>query len=216
MVLYCRGAALSPVRSCTGSLRPCKICWILHNAIMTHVSSRFHRQSIRLKGYDYAQPGAYFVTVVTYQRECLFGDVVNGEMVLNTFGNCVRDEWFRTSDLRSNIELYDEEMVVMPNHVHGIIWIIDSDQGRGAASLRPYQRSNVVPDSLGAIVRAFKSAVTYRINGMRDTRNAKVWQRNYYEHIIRDEEELINICNYIDTNPLNWLEDQLYPLPSPG
>jgi len=174
------------------------------------------RRSIRLKNYDYTQPGAYFVTIVTYQRECLFGEVIEGEIVLNAFGKASRDEWFRTAVLRTNVRVFPDEMIAMPNHIHGIIWIIDSDQGRGAASLRPYYTPHVVPDSLGAIVRAFKSAVTYRINGMRDTRKAKVWQRNYYEHIIRNEGELINIWNYIDTNPLNWQEDQLYPSPSPG
>jgi hypothetical protein len=124
------------------------------------------RHSIRLKGYDYTRSGAYILTIVTYQRECLFGELVEGEIISNAFGVAARDEWFRTAELRSNVRLFSDEMVAMPNHIHGILWIagIEMDVGRGAASLRPYETPQVVPDSLGTIVRAFKSAVTYRIN----------------------------------------------------
>ncbi len=84
-----------------------------------------HRRSIRLKGYDYTQAGAYFITICSHQRGHVFGGIVNGEMKLNTWGEAVREEWFKTAALRDNVELYDEEFVVMPNHVHGIVWLND-------------------------------------------------------------------------------------------
>ena len=111
-----------------------------------------HRHSIRLKGYDYTQAGAYFITIVTYQHQPLFGEVVNGEMVLNELGQIAQKEWFRTAELRSYVELFEDEFVVVPNHAHGIIRIIKNDPmvGGGAdvggwmgvGALRPYQNNN--------------------------------------------------------------------------
>jgi len=86
-----------------------------------------HRRSIRLKGYDYSQPGAYFITICTHERECLFGEIVNNEMVLNDYGKIVYEEWFLSAKIRNEIELYENEFVVMPNHIHGIVWIIAND-----------------------------------------------------------------------------------------
>jgi putative transposase len=102
---------------------------------MTYDPHKHHRRSIRLPGYDYTQPGAYFVTFVAHDRECLFGDVVDGVMRLNAFGEIVRDEWFRTAVVRPYVMLDPNEFVVMPNHVHGIIWITG---GRGDPVGRPY------------------------------------------------------------------------------
>jgi putative transposase len=102
---------------------------------MTYDPHKHHRRSIRLPGYDYTQPGAYFVTIVTHDRECLFGEVVDGVMWLNAFGEIVRDEWFRTAVVRPYVMLDPDEFVVMPNHVHGIIWITG---GRGDPVGRPY------------------------------------------------------------------------------
>ena len=95
-----------------------------------------HRRSIRLKGYDYTQPGAYFVTIVTHNRTHLFGQVVNGEMVQNVFGKIVEEEWFRTAQVRPYVELFEHEFVVMPNHIHGIIWIVEHDD---VGAQRPHQ-----------------------------------------------------------------------------
>jgi len=197
--------------------------------------NRHHRRSIRLKGYDYTQPGAYFVTMVTYERICLFGEIVDGEMRANDYGQIVRDEWFQTAVLRPYVVLHPDEFVVMPNHVHGIIWIVGDDdmdivgvgaQRRYVGAQRRYvgaQRrcaptindavggatpTNVIPGSLGAIVRAFKSAVTKRINVLRSTPGAPVWQRNYYEHIIRYGRPLNAIRRYILDNPLRWYLDR--------
>ena len=96
-----------------------------------------HRRSIRLQGYDYTQNGAYYITIVTYQRLHLFGEVVNGEMKLNELGKIAHDEWFKTAELSPYVKLFEGDFVVMPNHVHGIIWI-ENDIVRGRASLRPY------------------------------------------------------------------------------
>ncbi|MHB8086671.1 MAG: transposase [Anaerolineaceae bacterium] len=93
-----------------------------------------HRRSIRLADYDYSAEGGYYITIVTQGRVCLFGEVIDGEMHLNDFGKIVWEEWFRTAKLRQNVELMEDEFVVMPNHIHGIIWIIES-LGRGSLPL---------------------------------------------------------------------------------
>ncbi|HQM13590.1 MAG TPA: transposase, partial [Anaerolineae bacterium] len=94
---------------------------------MPYDPTRHHRRSIRLEGYDYTQPGAYFITLCTQNREYLFGAVVEGEMRLNEWGEIAREEWFTTARLRPYVRLDEREFVVMPNHVHGIIWIVDDD-----------------------------------------------------------------------------------------
>jgi REP element-mobilizing transposase RayT len=162
-----------------------------------------HRRSIRLKGYDYSQAGAYFVTICTQNRECLFGDVLNGEMVLNDAGKIVADEWMRTGEIRDEIEL--DEWVVMPNHFHGIVMIRRGD--RPVAPTLPGPR----PKSIGSLMSGFKSAVTKRINDIRNSPGAKIWQRNYYEHIICNENELNSIREYIVNNPLKWEFDRENP-----
>ena len=176
---------------------------------------KHHRRSIRLQDYDYTQPGAYFITLVTWQREELFGQAVNGEMRLNEFGKIVREEWFKTAELRSNVALHEDEFVVMPNHVHGIIWIVDVDgvgaQRRCAPTKDRAPAKAIASNSIPAIVRAYKSAVTYRINTLRGTPSAPVWQRNYYEHIVRDDKEFWATLNYIRDNPLKWQEDRENP-----
>ncbi len=180
---------------------------------------RYHRRSIRLKGYDYTQPGAYFVTICTHGREMLFGRVVGGEMALNEFGEIVREEWFKTARVRPYVRLYEDEFVVMPNHIHGIIWIVEVDpdddddvgERRRRAPTSHEQVCRPVPGSLPTIVRAFKSAATKRINLLRDTQGARVWQRNYYERIIRDERALNAIRRYIIANPMRWSLDRHNP-----
>lgn len=183
---------------------------------MKYDPQKHHRRSIRLKGYDYTRTGAYFLTICTYQRMHLFGEIVKGEMVLNDVGKIARDEWFKTSKLRPHVKLNEDEFMIMPNHGHGIIWIVDdgNDVGalRGNAQSRAEQRSaptkTVKPHSLGAVVRAYKSAVTYAANTADKTRGSVLWQRNYYEHIIRNDRELNNIRWYIINNPLNWQLDR--------
>jgi putative transposase len=190
--------------------------------IMNQIPNNHRRRSIRLKGYDYTQPGAYFITICTHQRAHVFGVIVDGEMRLNRWGEIVRTEWFKTAELRPNVEMHEEEFVVMPNHVHGIIWLVENVvalrrnakvENGDLSNEQAEQRSapTVKADSLGAIIRAYKSAVTYAINKLENSRGAVVWQRNYYEHVIRNEEELSTIVRYIDYNPDAWQLDRDNP-----
>jgi len=173
------------------------------------------RHSLRMKGYDYSLEGAYFVTIATYQRVCLFGEATNGKIVLNTNGNIAFEQWIRLQQrfLPSNFP----KLVIMPNHIHGIIHIVrgaGEEYGQvtfGIPPQRPYSYSRVTSSSLGVIVRAYKASVTYRINAMRGYTNPPIWQRNYYDHIIRNEQEYQVIWDYIDTNPETWTDDQLHP-----
>ncbi len=175
-------------------------------------SHRHHRRSIRLKGYNYTHPGAYFVTICTYEHSCLFGRVVDGKMRLNGYGEMVRDEWFRSVNIRSEIELYPDEFVVMPNHIHGIVWIVDNVGATGRSPLPShYPPRGPAKHSLSSFIAGFKSAVTKRINRHRHTPGGVVWQRNYYEHIIRTELALNAIRQYIRDNPLRWHLDQYNP-----
>ena len=173
------------------------------------MSRELHRRrSIRLKGYDYTQPGAYFVTICTHGRAMLFGRVVDGEMALNAYGEIVREEWFRTAQVRPYVELFPDEFVVMPNHIHGIVWIVGATRRVAPTNGHPH---GPVPGSLGAIIGQFKSIVTKRINALRGTPGAPVWQRNYYEYIIRTERALDAIRRYIAANPLRWDLDRYNP-----
>ena len=193
-----------------------------------------NRQSIRLPGYDYSTPGGYFITVVTFRRECLFGEISGGGMKLSPIGEIVRREWFKTAELRPYVELREEEFVVMPNHAHGIIWISDGDLDEnigarvdmvgarrnvdvGARRRRAPTASETATEQFGkpmkgsipTIVRAFKSAVTYCAG--RELNSANLWQRNYYEHIIRDTQDYERIATYIAQNPANWVKDEENP-----
>ena len=182
---------------------------------MRYEPGTHHRRSIRLPSHDYGEEGPYLVTVCTDERLHLLGRVLGSGVALTSFGEVASEEWSRTSDLREGIEL--DEFIVMPNHVHGIVWIVREATVVGAqraAPLRPDagQRFAVHAGSLGAIVRAFKSATTRRINELRCTPGATFWQRNYYERVIRDERELSAIREYILDNPRKWNEDVHNPL----
>ena len=200
---------------------------------MNHVSDRHQRRSIRLQGYDYAQAGAYFVTICTQGRASLFGDVFEDEMRLNTTGWMVHAGWVGLPDHYAGVEL--DTFVVMPNHFHGIVVIADDQNGVGAglkpartgvdsagsdlvgAGLKP-ARTKPAPTTGGRrhglpeIVRGFKTFSARRINESRQTPGVSVWQRNYHEHIIRDEASLCRIREYILNNPLQWALDRENPL----
>lgn len=168
-----------------------------------------HRRSIRLPNYDYTCPGAYFVTVCVQNRECLFGDVVGGSVQLNEWGRMVHDEWLRTETLRSNVRLY--AFVVMPNHFHAIVTIDEFRRGTARRAPTTERFGRPVSGSLPTIMRAFKSAATKRINRLRTSPGVPVWQRNYYERIIRDDGEIHRIREYIAANPTHWAEDENHP-----
>lgn len=175
-----------------------------------------HRRSIRLPGYDYSQPGAYFITIVTHNRACLFGNVEGEEVRLYVAGDIVRKEWLRTGDIRPNVEL--DAFVIMPNHIHGIIVLgcnalDESRPGEGTLQRAPTVERFGKPtcNTIPTIVRLLKSVTTKRINDLRASPGTPVWQRNYHEHVIRDEAELECIREYIQSNPCNWAEDSENP-----
>jgi REP element-mobilizing transposase RayT len=162
-----------------------------------------------LKGYDYGQTGSYFVTVCAYNRECLFGNIVDGNMVLNEYGMIVRDEWEKSSNIRLEIKL--DSFIVMPNHFHGIVFIAGANNAVGANGRSPLHRTGMGSKTLSSFVAGYKSAVTKRINELRQNPGIPVWQRNYYEHIIRGEDELNRIREYIVNNPVQWDNDRNNP-----
>ena len=168
------------------------------------------RESIRLKEYDYGQPGAYFVTICTHRRVCLFGEAMEDGIVLNDMGKFVEREWMISSEIRQEIQL--DAFVVMPNHMHGIVVICDHNPvgATGRSPLHSHHRT-LPPKSLGSFVAGFKSSITKKINQLRATPGQPVWQRNYYEHVIRNEIDLEEIREYIQNNPLKWLEDENHP-----
>jgi len=179
---------------------------------MKYDPEKHHRRSIRIPNFDYSQDGWYFVTICSHQRERLFGDVVDGVMVINKFGDIVNSEWIRTAQLRHYITL--DEFVVMPNHIHGIINInIDGVGAHGNVPLHKPQIEKFgksTKNSIPTIVKLFKSTITKQINEIRHSPGVHIWQKNYYEHIIRDEIDLNRIRQYIQNNPLKWPEDKYF------
>ena len=181
---------------------------------MKYDPEKHHRRSVRLRGYDYSQAGAYFVTICTQGRACLFGDVADGEMRLNEIGNIVADSWRWLALQYDYVEL--DEWMIMPNHLHGIVVIIDDDDGGGRGGSRTAPTGdprNATPKRkpIGGLIGAFKTVSTKHINIMRGTPGMPVWQRNYYEHIIRNEESMNRIREYIVNNPLQWQLDRENP-----
>jgi putative transposase len=257
---------------------------------MKYDPAKHKRRSIRLQGYDYSAKGIYFITICTHQRQCLFGEIVAGQMELNATGLWVQACWQRLPYQFSQLTL--DAFVIMPNHLHGILWLgeqhrMDDDiSRRGEAfgqkpleqpkisqpNASPFPNPNVSPiqpngdddtpckgkdkescdtpckgeafgpkileqpeifwpnasplpipynspispngtkpGSIASIVQNFKSITTRRINQIQNNAGRTVWQRNYYEHIIRDSTALQNIQDYIRDNPLSWQQDQLHP-----
>ena len=179
---------------------------------MRYDPAKHHRRSIRLKGYDYSQAGFYFVTICCYQKQCLFGEIVDGVMQLNQYGEIVEKEWTRSPLIRQEIEL--DKYIVMPNHFHGIV-IINPVGANGRSPLQQpshfSEHPSMKPKSLSSLMAGFKSVVTKKINLIRKSPGTPIWQRNYYEHIIRREESLNKIREYVVNNPLLWEGDQLHP-----
>ena len=189
---------------------------------------KHHRRSIRLPGYDYASAGAYYVTIVAWQRECLFGEVINKEMQLNKVGKIVEWEWLELPKRLSYISLGAH--MVMPNHFHGILFVHENvgatRQGQPMSQPKEQPLQTMIPEgidgsplprgpkvaSLSAIMAQFKSRVTKRIWKFPEFKETPIWQRNYYEHIIRNQTDLQNKTDYIEANPLLWDEDDENPI----
>lgn len=189
-----------------------------------------HRRSIRLKGYDYSQAGLYFITICCQNRMCRFGFVENGKMVLNKFGKIANDEWAKLPERFPNIE--SGVFQIMPNHMHGIISLrepvgagftpaqndrqpqdgqpLDGRPKNGQPKNR--QPQGIAP-TVSNIVGAYKSLVANGCLEIYKSTNetmGKLWQRNYYEHIIRNEQSYQTISEYIVKNPAKWNEDKFF------
>lgn len=190
-----------------------------------------------MKGYDYSRAGLYFITICCQNRACLFGKIANGKMNLNEYGQIAYNEWLKTTEIRKNVEL--DVFVIMPNHIHGIVRLLGNDDiGRGelhspndntTPNTNTAPNTNTTPNdnisginkggecnsplrgtsnTIGAIVRGYKSSVTKQLNVFNI--GCHVWQRNYYEHIIRNIQSYQNISNYIINNPAKWKDDKFF------
>jgi putative transposase len=188
----------------------------MKNETFNHIcDNQIYHRSLRLKEYDYSSNGAYFLTLCTYNRLCLFGKITGEEMALNKNGEIVRDELLLTPEIRPTLKL--DAYAVMPNHLHTIIWIHGCSGDLPVAHHlegcpAPEISNRLKPASVGAFVAGFKSAVTTRINKLRQTPRLPVWQTNYYEHVIRNETDLNEIRDYINYNPLKWALDSENPI----
>jgi len=177
-----------------------------------------HRRFIRLKGYDYTQPGAYFVTICTQNRACLFGEVVDGKMQVNNAGRMVQTVWDGIPVYYAGVSI--DAFVVMPNHIHGIVILV----GAAPCGRPPLGQAQgpapTIAISLPDVVHRFKTMTTKQYaDGVKQSGwspfPGQLWQRNYYEHIIRDEESLNCIRQYIADNPAQWALDRENPTGAP-
>ncbi len=166
------------------------------------------------KGYDYSQAGAYFVTICIHSRQCLFGDAADGRMALNQAGWLVQQTWEQLPGRFPSVAL--DTFVVMPNHIHGVIAISGCPVGAGLAlpgepTGAAVQGTASSTPTLGDVIRAFKSVSAIQVNRLLSRSGQPLWQRNYYEHIIREEDDLGRIRQYILDNPVKWPEDTEHP-----
>jgi len=181
--------------------------------------NKYRIESARKKGYDYSQNGAYFITIVTKNRECFFGNIVGKDamhrvstMELSEIGKIVWDEWLKTPSIRPDMNLEMVEFIVMPNHIHGIIYIADNEfntlQGRDAmlrVSTEYKNKFEPQQKNLSSIIRGFKSAVTIK---SREINPNFAWQPRFHDRIIRNENELNRKRKYIRENPAKWYLDR--------
>jgi REP element-mobilizing transposase RayT len=181
----------------------------------TYTPNIHHRKTIRLKGYDYSQNGMYFITICCADRQCIFGQITEQEMTLNQFGQIAYNKWLNTINLRNNVVL--DHFIIMPNHMHAIIHLKKPDI-KNISITQTTDNLNMCSDlgvcntplrspsnNIGAIIRGYKAAVTKQFNQLDFSQ--KVWQRNYYEHIIRNEKSYMVISDYIINNPRTWEND---------
>lgn len=183
---------------------------------------KHHRRSIRLKGYDYSKEGFYFITICCEDKAKIFGEIIDGKMILNEFGRIANEEWLNTANIRQNCKLHTH--IIMPDHIHGIIEILFSENPNN--QIGAFKSPS---HTIGAFIRGFKIATIKRIKDkiysysgdsswgelqfaptefapteIIKKLNFKIWQRNYYEIIIRDELAYLNIARYIRNNPANY------------
>jgi len=170
----------------------------------SHWTTHPARRLTRLPSYDYTQEGAYFITVCTFDRMCLFGEVVDDIVHPNQFGQAVLDTWSQLPNHYVHVQTC--AFVLMPNHVHGVLVIQPTEGQSPDQNLRHNCRHGLLE-----VVRAFKTFSARGINGVRGTRGQPVWQRGYYEHVVRSEKSLERVCEYVANNPLQWTLDRDNP-----
>jgi len=182
--------------------------------------NKFHRRSLRLRGYDYSRPGGYYVTICTARKQPFFGKIVQAKVILSHMGNIAMKCWL---DIPRHFPSFSlDKFIIMPNHVHGILWInlqhsktasMKSIECRGVQLNAPtksdyYSQISPLKNTLGVIIRTYKAAVTTRCDKL--SAFGFSWQRYYHDHIIRDKAELFAIRKYIINNPANWNDDEFY------
>ena len=175
------------------------------------------RRTTRLTDYDYSRSGGYFVTICTHHRNCLFAEIVDGKAILNEFGKIVESRWWDLPNRYPGVEI--DQFVIMPNHLHGILIIneysvgaihelpLQQRKGSPEIQMRKNRRKMLLPKIIGFL----KMNSAKEINEIRKTSGQPVWQRNYYEHVIRNEKDLARIYEYIENNPLQWHLDEENP-----
>ena len=170
-----------------------------------------NRRSIRLPGYDYASAGWYFVTIICHKREHLFGEIRDGEMILNEVGEIAQKCWMEIPEHFPDVILHDH--VVMPNHIHGIIELTVRAENFLPLQMTKNEFQKMIPQSISSVVKGFKIGVT---KSMREiSPEVQVWHRNFFEHIIRNENSYRKISSYIQKNPSQWLEDEYFTKAGP-
>jgi REP element-mobilizing transposase RayT len=202
---------------------------------MTYDSKKHHRRSVRLKGYDYAQPGAYFVTICVRDRKCLLGKIINDQVQKSEYGRVAESFWAQIPVRFPNVSI--DVFVVMPNHIHAIV-MIHGPTRRGAVTaplggVTPPLRQDgalggVTPPlrqggasggvtaplrrpTLGQVVAYYKYETTKQINQVRGTPGCPFWQRGFYDHVVRNERDLNAVREYVANNPLKWALDRDNP-----
>jgi REP element-mobilizing transposase RayT len=182
---------------------------------MTHDPFQYYRRSLRQRKYSFSRGGIHFVTICTHNRECMLGEVVESEMRLNEYGTIAREEWLHTEVARPNVLI--DEFIIMPNHIHAIIVLTGGLLGEkrrgttssyGSAAGRPEAQ---VPDSIDGVMQQFRRNTTRRINSMRSTPGALVWQDDQYERAIRNAYTLERLRGHIADNPATWDRDENNP-----
>jgi len=176
--------------------------------------NKYRIPSARWQTWDYSSEGLYFITINAVHHECLFGRIVDTEMYLSEYGQIVDEEWNKSFEIRS--ELFCDAFVIMPNHIHAILRIENPVETHGRASVHGggIRGGNGIafrePKSISSFVAGFKSAVTTRINTLRQTKGKPVWQERFHDRVIRDYEECRRIGAYIDSNIQNWNDDRYF------
>ncbi|HET9137345.1 MAG TPA: transposase [Candidatus Kapabacteria bacterium] len=163
------------------------------------------RKSTRLANHNYQEPGSYFITICSHNKAATFSTIKENSLHLSIYGEVIEQCWQEIPEHFRNTRL--DSFVIMPNHIHGVIHIDDWNTSKPIIA---ESMSSLKPSSLGSIIASFKSASTKYIRKRVNDASVEIWQRNYYDRVIRNEKELLQVRQYIEANPLKWREDLLY------